>query len=231
MLNQAAIGNQPAVVQLLMGAGQPATHEDVLRAAQHASAQALPLLLSAGPQPAPASDPIERLELFWRLGFHYTCPILAALETRARTERDSSVEPLDASLLSVLEQLLAAGYRPAVFHDVEVHTHRQLAPVRRAVFEPLSDDPRLDVAGTNRWLALAIEHPAWSPAQHARFLPSFRAATRTLLLVLHRTSRTGSGSSSLASLLASLPNDPLLHIIGLAAYPLSTWAALDACDG
>ena len=78
---------------------------------------------------------------------------------------------------------------------------------------------------------LAIEHPAWFPAEHHRFLPSFRAAVRTLLLALHRTSHTASGGAggraSLGSLMASLPPDLLHHIISLAAYPLSTWAVLD----
>lgn len=30
------------------------------------------------------------------------------------------------------------------------------------------------------------------------------------------------------ALLASLPSDALLHIVGLAAYQMSAWAALDA---
>lgn len=94
-----------------------------------------------------------------------------------------------------------------------------------------------------RWLALAIEHPDWSPTSHPRFMPSFRAAARTLLLAAQRgTMAAGAGSSataaeegsgaepqlSWAGLLASLPPELLLRIVGLAAYPLSTWAPLDA---
>ncbi|PRW58322.1 cytochrome P450 [Chlorella sorokiniana] len=138
---------------------------------------------------------------------------------------------MDAVQLPILEQLLAAGYRPTVYKDVQVRRAWAEGPILHATFDPLIGDKALDLGGKNRWLALALEHPAWSPAQHARFLPSFQAATRTLLLVVHRTSRTASSSSSLGSLLASLPLDLLLRIIGLAAYPLSTWAALDACDG
>ena len=51
---------------------------------------------------------------------------------------------------------------------------------------------------------------------------------RTLLLALHRASHTAGGRPSLGSLMAGLPPDLLRHIIGLAAYPLSTWVALDA---
>lgn len=98
------------------------------------------------------------------------------------------------------------------------------------------------------WLYLALQHPLWSPQQHHRFLPPFLKAAATLLLVAHRGSRhastckqgrSGGGSgdvssieshaagSPLAALLGSLPAELLLHIIGLAAYPLSAWAPLD----
>lgn len=63
---------------------------------------------------------------------------------------------------------------------------------------------------------------------HRRFLPSFQAAARTLLLVAHHGGRRR--SSRAAAGLASLPQGVLLHIVGLAAYPLSAWVALDACS-
>ena len=60
-----------------------------------------------------------------------------------------------------------------------------------------------------------MEHPPWSPQQHARFPPAFRSAVAALLL----DSRPGN--------FASLPAELLQHIVGLAAYPLSAWAPLD----
>lgn len=85
-----------------------------------------------------------------------------------------------------------------------------------------------------RWLYLALQHPAWTPQQHRRFMPAFRKAAATLLLAARRGARQASGSSdgdgdgqSPAAMLGALPHELLLHIIGLAAYPLSAWAPLD----
>ena len=93
-----------------------------------------------------------------------------------------------------------------------------------------------------RLLALAIEHPDWSPATHRRFPRSFRAVAPTLLLVAHRGGTCGTAAAEAegavgseqqvpadgAAGLAALPADLLHRIIGLAAYPLSAWAQMDA---
>lgn len=71
------------------------------------------------------------------------------------------------------------------------------------------------IAAPCRWLALALEHPPWSPQQHARFPPSFRRAVATVLLAAHR------------GCFSSLPGELLQQILGLAAWPLSAWAPLD----
>ena len=84
---------------------------------------------------------------------------------------------------------------------------------------------------------LAVEQPDWEPATHARFPPRFRQAVRELLLCVHRASKvvveggaggqgTGPGSSAalvLQRALGGLPSDPLLRVLGAAAYPLSAW--------
>lgn len=81
-----------------------------------------------------------------------------------------------------------------------------------------------------RWLWLAAQEPAWSPATHSRFLPSFQAAARTLLLAAKRGSCSALGSDSQTALqqLGALPPAALQRVLGLAAYPLSAWAQLDS---
>lgn len=93
-----------------------------------------------------------------------------------------------------------------------------------------------------RLLALAIEHPEWSPASHRRFPRSFRTAVPTLLLVAHCGGTCGTAAAEAEGAvgseqqvpadgavgLAALPADLLHRIIGLAAYPLSALAPLDA---
>jgi hypothetical protein len=39
------------------------------------------------------------------------------------------------------------------------------------------------------------------------------------------------GQPSLLRLLGCLPQEVVLHIVGLAAYPLSAWALLDVAPG
>ncbi|PRW33960.1 Serine threonine- phosphatase 6 regulatory ankyrin repeat subunit A isoform B [Chlorella sorokiniana] len=191
--------------------------------------------------------------------------LLSKDQERYYSQEPRAVHPWDAQLLPMLECLLAAGYRPRTYAAGEVPRLYPLGAVRRAVkssFDPVQQDGSLQLGRINRWLWLAIEHPLWAPAAdtHNRFLPSFRAAARTLLLVAHRGGSTGasvalscedsggSGGSSEAATavgssgatanaseqplswaagLASLPRDVLLHIVGLAAYPLSAWAPLE----
>jgi hypothetical protein len=74
----------------------------------------------------------------------------------------------------------------------------------------------------------------WSPTTHRHWPAALKTAARTLLLVVHRNSRSGaevqggaSGAtwhSASASCQATLPADVLLRIIQLAAEPLSYWA-------
>lgn len=91
-----------------------------------------------------------------------------------------------------------------------------------------------------------MQRPAWSPATHHLFPPRFKETARTLILVAHRGSHFSvngsSGSMStdrqqqgaerggqpasrlaVATLLAAVPEDLLIRILGLAAYPLSNW--------
>ena len=71
---------------------------------------------------------------------------------------------------------------------------------------------------------------AWTPAAHKYFAPAFRAAVRTLLLAAHRE-RTSPGNPSHShqpSLLAALPPECVLRVVGAAAYPLSQWHLLQA---
>lgn len=58
--------------------------------------------------------------------------------------------PFAGELLPILEALQEAGYRPSVYHDVHVQfAHAQeLQLVPR--FDPIADDPRLDMQGANR---------------------------------------------------------------------------------
>lgn len=76
-----------------------------------------------------------------------------------------------------------------------------------------------------RYLVLKSASPAWSPASHRRFMPSFRAATRELLLVANRTGPAEQAGA--AKRLGDLPRALLLRIIGLAAYPAQEWSTLD----
>jgi hypothetical protein len=93
---------------------------------------------------------------------------------------------------------------------------------------------------------MAVQRPAWAPAEHRRFLPAFQAAARTLLRAAHSGSagraatgcqqgrqlqQVGPEQPSLLRLLGCLPQEVVLHIVGLAAYPLSAWAPLDAAPG
>jgi hypothetical protein len=86
---------------------------------------------------------------------------------------------------------------------------------------------------------MAVQRPAWAPAEHRRFLPAFQAAARTLLRAAHSGSagraatgcqqgrqlqQVGPEQPSLLRLLGCLPQEVVLHIVGLAAYPLSAWA-------
>jgi hypothetical protein len=70
----------------------------------------------------------------------------------------------------------------------------------------------------------------WSPTTHHNLPDAFKAAARVLLLAGSRTGGTGSAASSAAGSaggggcrLPVLPDSVLLHIIQLAAGPMSAW--------
>lgn len=81
-----------------------------------------------------------------------------------------------------------------------------------------------------RYVYMALVQPPWTPQLHPAFPEPFRRAARALLLAAHRHSApaaaaAGRGDAPLGCHLAVLPNDALQHVIRLAAYPLSAWAA------
>ncbi|KAL4436508.1 hypothetical protein ABPG75_003647 [Micractinium tetrahymenae] len=208
----------------------------------------------------------------------YTCPLLRLLQSRIclaprGPESKETWQPApcppgglppgrwDAELLPFVEALVDAGFRPTVYEDVTVQRWEPgvgWSPPRLCPrYDPSVEDDGLDTAGHNRWLWLAIQHPAWSPAQHHRFPPSFKAAVRTLLLAAHHLSRTTASiggqqggtrggrrsrqqprgrrrtatvaaATGPAASMGSLPRELLLQVLGLAAHPLSSWAAVDA---
>ncbi len=88
------------------------------------------------------------------------------------------------------------------------------------------------------------QQPWWSPDTHFAWPASFREAARALLLASQRLAAPGAvavvGSTSQgsqqqqgpsgpaaanAATLGSLPTGVLLHILGMAAHPLSAWIA------
>jgi hypothetical protein len=89
---------------------------------------------------------------------------------------------------------------------------------------------------------MAANPVPWSPQQHARFPPAFRHAARALLLAAQRGGSSPAGQLGGAAArrqrripsyrlpsaagtvgLAALPQELLLRIVGLAAYPRSSW--------
>lgn len=86
----------------------------------------------------------------------------------------------------------------------------------------------------------------WIPAAHAAMRPAFKAAVRTLLLVVRRggqrcavvAASAGSGTrtrralahqqaAQAVALLGALPRDVLLTIVRLVSMPLMPWLADD----
>ncbi|KAL4436554.1 hypothetical protein ABPG75_003693 [Micractinium tetrahymenae] len=234
------------VLRLLLHAGVQVTAEAVLFALGGPS---LGMLLAAcAGRPPPVMPPADGIltvpTILGPTRGDYTCPLLHELQERIRRAPRApnsahAVQPApphcpptwaDAELLPEVEALMEAGFRPAVYKQVMVRRWQpgpELAPARLYErYGPVLQDEGLDLAGHNRWLWMAIQHPDWSPAQHSRYPPAFKAAARTLLLAAQR----GSGQRPAASL-GSLPVEVLLAILGVAAYPLSAWARLDAAAG
>ncbi|KAL4436736.1 hypothetical protein ABPG75_003875 [Micractinium tetrahymenae] len=141
----------------------------------------------------------------------------------------AGLEPLHPDSLEMAEVLLQAGYRPPVYHGVLVRQRGEQQARLVHTFDPAAEDPSLQVAGSGRFLWLAITRPDWSHATHGRFPPAFQRAARTLLLAAAGGAATGSALGTASNTagaggLARLPGHVLERILRLAAYPLSAWA-------
>jgi hypothetical protein len=79
-------------------------------------------------------------------------------------------------------------------------------------------EDRTSLLGSCR-LAFVARGGTWTPTSHHHWPDGFKHAARALLLVCSRSS--GAGSS--ARCLPVLPDFVLLHIIQLAATPMSAW--------
>ncbi|GAB4815857.1 hypothetical protein N2152v2_002903 [Parachlorella kessleri] len=152
----------------------------------------------------------------------------------------------DLRALHMLEASLAAGYRPSVYRDTTLPQHW----VHMDLFDPLkhrrSDFPR---NGGSRWLWVALE--GWSPATHHQHPTRMKGVFQAFLLAAaqgrmqHGGQEAGIDSNAKrpclaaaqssithgscpadASLLAKLPMELLLHVLQLAAHPLSAWLAV-----
>lgn len=58
--------------------------------------------------------------------------------------------PAAGKLLLLMEALQEAGYRPTVYHNFQVANERLQEPQLVERFDPVADDPRLDLQGANR---------------------------------------------------------------------------------
>ncbi|PRW44441.1 leucyl phenylalanyl-tRNA-- transferase [Chlorella sorokiniana] len=231
MLRAAKEHQRPALVGLLLDAGYHLTHEALRVCMDVGDGPALATALKDGMLPSP--PPANLLEhspmaIPSQRGTpcYSSCYVLSLLERR----REHSIEMRpsdDAQYLTLLEPLLGAGYRPAVYENV--HISRDGGPATLVPhFDPIQEDAGLDLDGCNKYLWLAIQRPDWSPAQHHRFPPAFRAAARGLLLSSHRwgSASAAAGAEEAAGLpssahLGALPRDVLLKVLCMAAYPLS----------
>ncbi|PRW44616.1 PXMP2 4 family 2-like [Chlorella sorokiniana] len=158
---------------------------------------------------------------------------------------------LDAEALRCCEVLLAAGYRPTLYAEVELESRMADGDFSdRAFFENfniltdwhragnvhMSAAPRLNTP-TGRLMLLLVDGKAWSPAVHKFFPPAFKAAARTLLLAHHRgggssppargrTRRKAGQAPQQPTLLSLVPGEFVLQAIQLAAFPASAWLPL-----
>ena len=146
----------------------------------------------------------------------------------------------------IIEELLAAGYRPAVWHNVVPPPFLGRGIEVLDVFDPFDfRSPALSPRQGSRPLPVHMsascrqEHMAadrctlfssaccrlvslargWSPATHHHWPDAFKAAARTVLLTASRAA----GSSDSQPSLRVLPAEVLLRILQLAAAPMSAW--------
>lgn len=222
-------------MQLLHQAGAPLTAEALLHAVDSHSADGVEVLLACG---TPAVDTAQPGATVFYLT-SYSCAIhraLRAYQTRFITTRYSYTS--EHSTLRILEALLAAGFRPTVYKQVA--PPRFLRRAGNAVMEEFDnfvEDPT-NSRLPNRLLFVARGGALdWTTSAHNNWPDRFKAATRALLLAAHRSARNsprqyhGAGSSkaacpatsAAATGLASPPHDLLLHVVRLAASPMSAW--------
>ncbi|KAL4457389.1 hypothetical protein ABPG75_012254 [Micractinium tetrahymenae] len=177
----------------------------------------------------------------------FTCPIHRLLHIHKRGTQAAAAPSLEAwerRAVPLLEALLAAGYRPAVYRGMRQPTF----VVERGVTVPVPDpfDPFQFFhasSATDRRLLLVARGEAWSPARHADWPEAFKAAVCCLLLAAHRqpavdnasvaqsaarrrrgkAARLAGPAAASSAGLSSLPQELLLKIAGLAAVPMSAW--------
>ena len=80
---------------------------------------------------------------------------------------------------------------------------------------------------------MALQRPAWNPTNNNDFPPAFRAAVRACLLVAAASAARSqfcehegqvvANEPEAGCCLGDLPRQVLGRVVGLAAYPLSTW--------
>ncbi|GAB4815861.1 hypothetical protein N2152v2_002907 [Parachlorella kessleri] len=239
LAQRAAHKDQAAMLELLLTAGAAVDTQLATAVVYSLSLACLRLLLKRGPLPVDSSVWTKQ----WLR--QYTCPVLFLLELFSERKKD------DTRPLRMLEALLAAGHRPTVYRNVVMPYTADAQDLWDPLKENLEDFPR---NGAARWLHLALDSTGWSPATHWQHPPQLHRAFRTVLLAgaqgrrgqveqeqhassfsaqRHRLAATGlrfteAGSRpSSGNLLAQLPTEVLLHIMHLAARPLSAWLALE----
>ncbi|GAB4815884.1 hypothetical protein N2152v2_002930 [Parachlorella kessleri] len=221
---QAARFDQAAILELLLGAGALLDAELASVAVRSYSDTCVALLLKLGPLPVDLSRRV------WN-----------------RRKDDTRV-------LRTLEALLAAGHRPTVYRDVRLQPGAQ--PV--AVFDPIIEQPFLfSRTNVDRWLWLALGGEGWTFATHQQQPPMLKLAYQAVLLSaacsqkaqrvqaqgtdtsphkLQRLAAAGSATSKASTIscssavLGCLPNELLLHVLRLAARPLSAWLPYSGND-
>ena len=166
------------------------------------------------------------LEALWAAGYR------PAVYRQARLPAFLHPAP-DAPALAELD--------PLALYDAAHPQHAQLHSLVPGWYWRLRQ-PR-DPEAMQRLLFLARTGGAWRPATHRHWPPAFQQATRALLLCAAAGSSSASAaegarrvtraaargrrqqraSSEAARLLGALPAGVLLHVLKLAAEPLSTW--------
>ncbi|PRW57256.1 ankyrin repeat [Chlorella sorokiniana] len=202
MLSHAVLCREPASVQLLLQHGAPVTMGAVKAA-----------VAGRGPQPAVLRMLLAGGPAFARTTHQYWhCPVFAVLDGSCKRKWLVNPEGDVAyyrDAMVCMELMAEAGIDSYMKRDNgEVH------------FSPHPHYMKHHPRSSALWRAYC-ERATWTPTTHQQFLPSFQDAVRALLLAAHRAShQPGRGT---AAGLGALPQDVLLHIVSLAAYPSSAW--------